>query len=112
MRRKGLLLKICIVVLVAVLVLGLPATVMAQDDDPPPEEPVEDPGVSEDDILIFEPQLYLEFPFNQGFKIILNFGISFEVPRRLLLVDNNILNFFLKFESFIRPAETAPETGE
>jgi hypothetical protein len=112
MRRKGLLLKICIVVLVAFLVLALPTTALAQDDDPPPEEPVEAPGVSEDDILIFEPQLYLEFPFNQGFKIILNFGISFEVPRRLLLVDNNILNFFLKFESFIRPAETAPEAGD
>jgi hypothetical protein len=82
----------------------MPARGLAQTE--PPNEEVEDLEVSDDDILVFEPQFFVEFPFAQGFAISFNFGIKFEVPRRLLLVENDILNFFLRFRSYIIPAET------
>lgn len=79
--------------------------VMAQTVFPPPEV-IDEAETSEDDILVFQPQLYWEFPFAQGFKISFNFGISFEVPRLLNLVEDDVFNFFLRFRSYVIPAES------
>ena len=96
--------RIFILLLVGISLFSMPARGLAQTE--PPNEEVEDLEVSDDDILVFEPQFFVEFPFAQGFAISFNFGIKFEVPRRLLLVENDILNFFLRFRSYIIPAET------
>jgi hypothetical protein len=109
MKKRKLWTLLFALLIMGSLIFALPTPALAQDTDPPPEE-TEEPGASDEDILIFEPQLFLEFPFNQGFKIKLNFGIVFEVPRRLTLFENNILNFFLRFKSSVRPAETAAPT--
>jgi len=54
---------------------------------------------------VIEPEFFLEFPFGQGFQIAFNFGFSIEVPRRLVLVENDILNFFLRFKTYVIPAD-------
>jgi hypothetical protein len=106
--------RLVLAVLICTLVLAFPSTAAAQETDPP-RELIDDEGVSDEDILVIEPQFYLEFPFAQGFKISFNFGITIEVPRRLILVNNDILNFFLRFQSYVIPAEgeieatTSPE---
>ena len=90
--------------LIGALTLAGPAVVFAQDTLPPSVQA--ETGTSDDDVLVFEPQLYWEFPFAQGFKISFNFGFSLEVPRFLNLVEDDVFNFFLRFRSFVRPAET------
>lgn len=89
--------------LIAVLLLALPAAVLAQAPEPPPDWSGES-EVSEDDILVFEPQFFFELPFAQGFQISFNLGISIRVPRQLILVDDNVFNFFVRFRSFVIPA--------
>ncbi len=102
-RRKWMT-RLCLAVLVGVLVLAFPSAAMAQETDPP-RELIEEEGVSDEDILVIEPEFFLEFPFGQGFKIAFNFGFSIEVPRRLVLVENDIFSFFLRFRSYVIPAE-------
>jgi hypothetical protein len=96
------------------LMLSVPATVIAQVVEPPPLWQGDD-EVDQNDILVFEPQLFFELPFTQGFKISFNLGISFQVPRQLNFVTNDVTNFFLRFRSFILPAgggTTEPTTGD
>lgn len=100
--------RLCLAALVFTLVLAFPSTAAAQETDPP-QELNEDDEVSDEDILVIEPQFYLEFPFSQGFKISFNLGISIEVPRRLVLAENDILNFFIRFQSYVIPAEGESE---
>ena len=95
---------IIMTLLMGALTLVAPAAVFAQDTQPPSVQA--ETGTTDDDILVFEPQLFWEFPFAQGFKISFNFGISLEVPRFLNLVENDVFKFFLSFRSFVRPAET------
>ncbi len=95
--------NVSVLILIAVLLFSFPATAVAQDTTPPEVE--EERTFSDDDILVFEPEFHLEFPFAQGFEISFNFGLSIEVPRRLMLVDNEVLNFFLRFRSYVIPAE-------
>ena len=102
-RRKWMT-RLCLAVLVGVLVLAFPSAAMAQEADPP-RELIEEESISDEDILVIEPEFFLEFPFGQGFQIAFNFGFSIEVPRRLVLVDNDILNFFLRFRSYVISAE-------
>lgn len=96
--------RLLTVLIIGMMLLSLPSSVQAQDTTPPPELEEEE-GISDADILVFEPTFHLEFPFAQGFQITLNFGIKIEVPRRLLLVENDVLNFFLRFSSYVIPAE-------
>ena len=89
--------------LIVILLLAATVTASAQAPEPPPEWSGES-EVSEGDILVFEPQFFFELPFAQGFKISFNFGISIRVPRQLMLVDDSVFNFFVRFRSFIIPA--------
>ncbi len=108
MKRKNRIIKIIVALLITALTLSFPVAALAQEVLPPVVQ--DETGISEDDILVFEPQLYWEFPFAQGFKISFNFGISLEVPRFLNLVEDDVFNFFLRFRSFVRPAETSLPT--
>lgn len=95
--------------LVASLLFSLPLTVFAQETDPPVAP--EDPEISENDILVFEPRFSLEFPLGDGFEITFHFAISFEVPRQIRLVQDEVFDLILNFNSFIRPgALEEPET--
>ena len=105
MINKKCLVMIIVALQMGALTLAAPTAALAQDITPLPVVS-EEPGISADDILVFEPQLFWEFPFAQGFKISFNFGISLEVPRFLNLVEDDVFNFFLRFRSFVRPAET------
>ena len=102
--KKKWITRVLLGALLCTLVLVFPSTAAAQETDPP-RELIEDEEVSDEDILVIEPEFFLEFPFAQGFKISFNFGISIEVPRRLILVENDILNFFIRFQSYVIPAE-------
>ena len=102
-RRKWMT-RLCLAALVGVLVFAFPSAAMAQETDPP-RELIEEESVSDEDILVIEPEFFLEFPFGQGFQIAFNFGFSIEVPRRLVLVENDILNFFLRFKTYVIQAE-------
>lgn len=101
MTKRKLHIFFCL--LIGILLLVLPATAFAQAPEPPPEWSGES-EVSDGDILVFEPQFFFELPFAQGFKISFNFGISIRVPRQLMLVDDSVFNFFVRFRSFIIPA--------
>ena len=112
--------RLLLVLLVSALVLAVPAPAFAQTIDPPPEL-TKDGDLSDEDILVFEPQLFWEFPFAQGFKISINFGVMIEVPRRLNLITDEVFNFFLRFRSYVIPAEAermpaaptpTPESGD
>ena len=96
--------RLLLVLLVSALVLAVPAPAFAQTIDPPPEL-TKDGDLSDEDILVFEPQLFWEFPFAQGFKISINFGVMIEVPHRLNLITDEVFNFFLRFRSYVIPAE-------
>jgi hypothetical protein len=101
MKKKDFIQSIsCLLIVVALL--ALPATVLAQAPEPPPEWTGES-EVSDTDILVFEPQFFFELPFAQGFQISFNLGISIRVPRQLMLVDNPVYNFFVRFRSFVIP---------
>jgi hypothetical protein len=99
--RRTLQTLICI--LIGFLLLVMPATVAAQAPEPPPEWDGEI-ELADDDILVFEPQLFFELPFAQGFQISFNFGISIRVPRQLILVTEEAFNFFVRFRSYVIPA--------
>ena len=102
MTKQFIQFSLCL--LLAGLVLLIPTAVFAQEVDPPTVL-TSDFEASEDDILVFEPQLFFELPFAQGFKISFNFGISFQVPRQLWLVTTDAYNFFLNFRSYVIPAQ-------
>jgi hypothetical protein len=103
MNRRTIQTLICL--LIGLLLLGLPATVTAQAPEPPPEWDGEI-ELADDDILVFEPQLFFELPFAQGFQISFNIGISIRVPRQLILVTEEAFNFFVRFRSYVIPAGT------
>jgi hypothetical protein len=90
--------------LMGVLALAMPVTVSAQEIFPPPEWQG-DGEVSENDILVFEPQLFFELPFAQGFRISFNFGFSLQVPRQLTFLTNEAYDLLLRFRSYIIPAQ-------
>lgn len=111
MKKKQWFVRFLMMFLVAALLFSLPATVFAQETDPPVAP--DDPEISENDILVFEPRFSWEFPFGDGFKIAFHFSISFEVPRQISLVQDEVFDLILNFNSFIRPGaleETEPET--
>ena len=89
--------------LIGFLLLAVPAAAAAQTLEPPPEWDGES-GVSDDDILVFEPQIFFELPFAQGFQISFNFGIAIRVPRQLTLVMEDAFTFFLRFRTYVIPA--------
>ena len=102
MTKQSIQFVLCL--LISILVLVIPTAVFAQEVEPATVLTSEfEP--SDDDILVFEPQLFFELPFMQGFKISFNFGISFQVPRQLRLVTDNAYNFFLSFRSYVIPAQ-------
>ena len=107
--KRNVLIRLILLTLLGVVLFSAPSSALAQDTNPPPVLS-EDEGISDDDILVFEPELFVEFPFAQGFKLSFNFGFSLEVPRRLMLVDNDVLNFFLRFRSYIIPADPPGST--
>lgn len=108
MKINKLLIQAITLLLIAVVVFALPGTVMAQETDPPQEETSGLDDSPENDILVFEPQFYFELPLAQGFKIVFNFGISFEVPRELTLVSDQAFDFILRFSSYIRENALEP----
>jgi hypothetical protein len=110
MKTQKRFVKFTVLALIAIMAFALPEVVMAQETDPPGQETPELDDSPENDILVFEPQLYWELPFAQGFKISFNFGISFEMPRGLTLVSEEAFNLFIRFRSFIR--EDALEPSE
>lgn len=101
--------QLMICLLIGVTLLALPGAAFAQTPEPPPEWDG-NVGVSDDDILVFEPQFYFELPFAQGFQISFNFGISIRVPRQLMLVNDQVYDFFVRFRSYVIPA--GAETAE
>ena len=102
MRNHKRLFQGVILLLIAMMAFALPGAAMAQETDPPTEGTQELDDTPENDILVFEPQFYWELPLGQGFKIVFNFGISFEVPRELTLVSDQAFDFILRFSSYIR----------
>lgn len=99
--EKNLLPFLLLLVIVGLLIF-IPSRVIAQDTNPP--ELVVESTMSPNDILVLEPTFHWEFPFEQGFKISFNFSIAFEVPRSLLLLQDDLYNFILEFQSYIIPA--------
>ena len=109
MKKRQWLIRFSMMFLVAALMFSLPAAVFAQETDPPVAP--EDPETSANDILVFEPRFSWEFPFGDGFKIAFHFAISFEVPRQISLVQDEVFDLILNFSSFIKPGALAePET--
>lgn len=102
MKRNKLFIQLTILALIGVMVFTLPSVALAQETDPPVEEPSQLDDTPENDILVFEPQFFWELPLSQGFKITFNFGISFELPRELTLLSEDAFSFLLRFRSFIR----------
>jgi hypothetical protein len=89
--------------LIGFLLLAMPAAVTAQAPEPPPEWDGES-EVSDDDILVIEPQFFFELPLAQGLEISFNFGISIRIPRVLTLVTEDAYTFFLRLRSYVIPA--------
>jgi hypothetical protein len=113
MKINKLFIQVLTLLLVAGVVFALPGTALAQETDPPQEETSGLDDSPENDILVFEPQFYFELPLAQGFKIVFNLGISFEVPRELTLVSDEAYNFILRFSSYLRENALEPvETPE
>ena len=102
MKQNKILIQLAVLALIGLIMFSLPGGVMAQETDPPVEEPSQLDDTPENDILVFEPQFFWELPLSQGFKITFNFGISFEVPRGLSLVSEEAFNLFLRFRTYIR----------
>jgi len=100
--KRILLLTLCL--MMGVSLLAWPTAVSAQDVVPPPDW-LGEGEVSDDDIIVIEPQLFFELPFAQGFEISFNFGIKIRVPRRLVFISDDAYNFFLQFRSYVIPAE-------
>jgi len=89
--------------LIGIFLLALPAAAAAQTPEPPPEWDGAS-GVSDEDILVIEPQFFFELPLAQGLEISFNFGISLRIPRVLTLVTEDAYTFFLRFRSYVIPA--------
>jgi hypothetical protein len=102
MTKQSIQFVLCL--LIGSFIFVTPTAVFAQEVEPPTVL-TSDFEPSDDDILVFEPQLFFELPFMQGFKISFNFGISLQVPRRLWLVTTDAYNFFLNFRSYVIPAQ-------
>ena len=102
MKHNKILFQLAIFALIGVMIFAFPSAALAQETDPPAQEPSQLDDTPENDILVFEPQFYWELPLSQGFKISFNFGISFELPRELTLLSEDAFNFFLRFRSFVR----------
>ncbi|MFW5714106.1 MAG: hypothetical protein ACOCYU_05490 [Brevefilum sp.] len=102
MKRNKLFTQMVILTLMGAIVFGLPSVALAQETDPPMEEPSGLDDTPENDLVVFEPQFFWELPLSQGFKISFNFGISFEMPRELTLLSEEAFNFFLHFRTFVR----------
>jgi hypothetical protein len=101
------MISVMLILLIGALIFSFPSTVWAQEVDPPAEnDEIED---YDGDKLVFEPQFFWELPFGQGFQISFSFGIAFQVPTELMLMDENAFNFFLRFRSYIIPAEGEAE---
>ena len=94
--------QVVLSILIAACLLAAPAAAFAQEIQPPPTW-TGDQAVSDEDLLVFEPQFFFELPFADGFQISINFGFSIRVPRRLMLVDQDVYNFFVKFRSYVIP---------
>lgn len=107
MKLSKLFVQLSIFFVIVTMLFSLPAMVFAQETDPPVEP--EDTEISENDILVFEPRFSWEFPFGDGFKIAFHFAISFEVPRQISLVQDEVFDLILNFSSFIKPG-ALPET--
>lgn len=99
--QKKILVQVSLLLLIGIWMFALPGVVSAQETDPPVQDPSEGDDTPENDILVFEPQFYWELPLSLGFKITFNFGISFEVPRGLTLLSDDVYRFFLRFRSYI-----------
>lgn len=97
--------QLILALLIGLVLLAWPATTFAQTT-PPPIWVGEGEGAI-DDILVFEPMLFFELPFMQGFKVSFTFGISIQVPRQLVLVNDDVFNFFLRFSNYVIPASGA-----
>jgi len=109
MKMSKLFIQLSILFIITTMLFAVPAKVLAQETDPPVVQ--EDTEESENDILVFEPRFSWEFPFGDGFKISFHFAISFEVPRQISLVQDEVFDLILNFNSFIRPGALAePET--
>lgn len=108
MQDKKRFTQVAVILLIGILVLAFPGAVMAQETDPPAAEAGTLDDTPENDILVFEPQFFWELPLAQGFKIIFNFGISFEMPRELTLVTQEAFDFILRFSSYIRENALEP----
>lgn len=102
MNKRSIQFALCL--LIVVTLLALPTLAAAQTPEPPPEWDGES-GVSEGDIIVIEPQFFFELPFAQGFQISFNLGISIRVPRQMMLVSDDAYNFFVRFRSFVIPAQ-------
>ncbi len=100
-REKSLLPFLILLVIVGTLIF-IPSRVIAQESNPP--ELVITSEMAEGDILVFEPQFHWEFPFERGFKISFNFSIAFELPTSLLLLQEDLYDFVLNFQTYIIPA--------
>ncbi len=102
MYKGRIIILLVILTLAGGLMFAAPSPVYAQEADPV-EEAAEAEYAGE--ILVFVPQLYWEFPLANGFKITFNFGLTIELPRQLMLLQDDAFNFFLSFDSYMRPAE-------
>lgn len=101
MNKRTIQMLICL--LIGFSLLALPAAAAAQTPEPPPEWGGES-EVSDDDILVIEPQFFFELPFAEGFEISFNFGISIRIPRVLTLVTEDAYTFFMRFRTYVIPA--------
>lgn len=96
--------QVVLSVLIAACLLAAPAAAFAQEIQPPPTW-TGDQTAANDDVIVFEPQFVFELPFVQGFKISVNFGFSIQVPRQLMLAEENVYNFFIRFRSYVIPGQ-------
>jgi hypothetical protein len=95
--------------LIGALLLAAPAAAFAQEVQPPPIW-TGDQTLANDDLIVFEPQFVFELPFMEGFKTSFNFGFTFQVPRHLMLVEEDVYNFFVRFRSYIIPGQGEAST--
>ena len=107
--RKNLTIQLLLCLLISALLLASPAAAFAQEVEQPPTW-TGDQAALNDDLIVFEPQFVFELPFLGGFKISFNFGFSIQVPRQLMLSEENVFNFFVRFRSYIIPGQGETST--
>jgi len=103
MNKRAIQVLFCL--MIAVSLFALPAAAFAQTPEPPPEWDGFTGG-SDDDIVVIEPQFFVELPLFEGFTISFNFGFSIRVPRQLRLATEEGYDFFVRFRSYVVPAGT------